>query len=34
MQEQEHTTLGYYGLYNQDMEYGFFGEVEQSAAED
>ena len=28
MQEQERTTLGYYGLYNQDMEYGFFGEIE------
>lgn len=27
MQEQQRTTLGYYGLYNQDMEYGFFGEV-------
>lgn len=28
MQEQKRTTLGYYGLYNKDMEYGFFGEVE------
>ena len=28
IQEQERTTLGYYGLYNQDMEYGFFGEIE------
>lgn len=27
MQEQKRTTLGDYGLYNQDMEYGFFGEV-------
>ena len=27
MQDQQRATLGYYGLYNQDMEYGFFGEV-------
>ena len=28
MQEQERTTLGYYGLYNTDMQYGFFGEIQ------
>lgn len=25
---EERTTLGYYGLYNKDTEYGFFGDIE------